>query len=354
MTSAKKPWVARIHLGGGKYQWVGRYATKRERDKAKREALNKLEQRRPSGTYTVEEYVARFLAEYEQTHKDSSTDTARSSLKKFREKYGQRLLDSFDRIEAKDITSKLPRSSVPMIVTMFNHAVVEDEILDRHSFHGLGRRTKGREEEPPPTPDEFDLLLDSCSALKEYAPTIRAFTKFAAFTIMRPGELYPLEWADIDFDAMRIRVERRLYRGQLALPKSGKPKLIALTPPARDAILGLARTGPLVFTAKRGGRLSQSVMSGYWNTVLTKAGLEFDFYHATKHYGVHYMWTKLGMSDRAIAVQAGWSLESVRKMLKVYGHGDIGALDEVDEAFAQAPVTSLSAVRDAKETQTDA
>jgi hypothetical protein len=87
-------------------------------------------------------------------------------------------------------------------------------------------------------------------------------------------------------------------------PKTG-PKLIALTPPARDAIIGLPRTGRLVFTAKRGGRISQASLSLAWSQVLAAAGLDFHFYHATKHYGVHYMWTKLGMSRRAIAAQAG-------------------------------------------------
>jgi integrase len=32
---------------------------------------------------------------------------------------------------------------------------------------------------------------------------MRAFILCAAFTLMRPGELYVLEWADIDFKAMR-------------------------------------------------------------------------------------------------------------------------------------------------------
>ena len=348
MSTAKKPWVARIHLGGGKYQWVGRYATKRERDKAKREALNALEQRTSGNVYTVAEYVDRFLAEYELTHKDSSTDTARSSLKRFRDLYGDRPLDSFGRVEAKEIAASLPRSNVPMIVTLFNHAVVEDEVLDRHSFHGLGRRTRGREEQAPPTDEQFEELVAACSVLGDYATMMRALIRFAAFTLMRPGELYALEWTDIEFKALRIHVKRRLYRGRVDLPKSGKPKTIALTPPARDAILGLPRHGDLVFTAKRGGRLSQESLSRYWSVVLAKAGLDFDFYHATKHYGVHYLWTRVGLSERAIAAQAGWSLESVRKMLRVYGHGDVGALEEVDRAFEMANVRPLRPVSDAK------
>ena len=162
---------------------------------------------------------------------------------------------------------------------------------------------------------------------------MRSFLKFSAFMLMRPSEVYELEWADIDTDAMRLRKARRVYRGHVDEPKTG-PKTIALTAPARDAIIGLPRDGRLVFRSKMGKRLSASTMQRYWDLVLAKAELDFDLYHATKHYGVHYMWTKLGLSNRAIAAQAGWSLKTVDKMLAVYGHGDVGALEEVDAAFA--------------------
>jgi hypothetical protein len=122
------------------------------------------------------------------------------------------------------------------------------------------------------------------------------------------------------------------------------PKTIALTPPARDAILGLPRDSRLVFSSKTGRRLSQTTMAGYWSQVLARAGLDFDFYHATKHYGVHYLWATIGLSRRAIAAQAGWSLGTVDRMLGIYGHGDIGALEEVDQAFAGAQVVPLRKV----------
>lgn len=163
---------------------------------------------------------------------------------------------------------------------------------------------------------------------------------------MRPGELFALEWADIDTKAMRIHVRRRLCRGATDLPKSGKPRLIALPPPGRDALLGQPRDGTLVFRAKRGGALSQPTLSGYWGKVLAAAGPEFDFYLATKHWAVHHLYAELGASPRAIAEQMGWALPTTLKMLAVYGHGDVGALEEVDRAFG-ANVTPLRVARDA-------
>jgi hypothetical protein len=49
------------------------------------------------------------------------------------------------------------------------------------------------------------------------------------------------------------------------------------------------------------------------------------------------MWTdpELHMSPRAIAALAGWKVSTVI-VLETYGHGDVGAAEEVDAAFARA------------------
>jgi integrase len=348
---SKKRWVGRIYLGREqsgkqKFMWIGRFPTRRERDDAVAEARVALRLGGSPTLPTCDAYVDRYLVEYERTRKDSSYVTQRERLRRFRSDFAGRSLD-VSRAEAKDWVAgegrwaakgPAPARCVPPVVTLYNHAIDEDDLpLERNPFRGLGRRTRGRADQAPPTEDEFSRLLAGCSALGEYAQTMRALVLFATFTLMRPGELFPLEWADVDFERMRIRKARRVYRGHLAEPKTG-PVTIALTPPARDAIIGLVREHPLIFVSKTGRRLSQPVLSGYWSQVLAASGLDFAFYHATKHYGVHYLWTQLGLSRRAIAAQAGWSLATVEKMLAIYGHGEVGALEEVDEAFRGANV----------------
>jgi hypothetical protein len=136
----------------------------------------------------------------------------------------------------------------------------------------------------------------------------------------------------------------------VALPKSNKVRTIALTPPARDVLFRQpTRTGKLVFQSKRGERLSQPTLSGYWGKVLARAGLDFDFYLATKHYGVHLLY-KLGLSSRAIGAQMGWSEKAVDALLHVYGHVDLVALEEVDQLYRDK-VVALRPITDA---QTDA
>jgi hypothetical protein len=79
--------------------------------------------------------------------------------------------------------------------------------------------------------------------------------------------------------------------------------------------------------------------------VLARAGLDFDFYLATKHYGVHYMKVKLGLPYHDIAEQAGWSEAAVEEMVRTYAHTGIGALDRIRAA---AEIQALPVVRDAK------
>jgi integrase len=329
----------RVYRGGGRWEWIGTFPKlgaahgdpETEARAAEHKALADPGRRR----LTCDEYAARFLAEYEAQHKDSSYDTAKRGLQPFLRRFGRRPLDDIGRLEAKDWVAEAKPSHVPIIVTMFNRAAHEDELLERNPFRGLGRRSKGRAEERPPTEEELTALRDACSALGDYAPTMRAMLTFAAYTGMRPGELYALEWADVDFERMRVQVRRRLYRGRLDLPKSNRVREIALTPPARDAILGLPRDRALVFVGKRGGRLTQPTLSGYWSQVLARAELDFDFYLATKHYAVHYLYAKLNLPPRVIAEQMGWTVDGVLKLLRVYGHGEVGALEEIDRAFGQ-------------------
>jgi integrase len=304
-----------------------------------------LSKRRSGDELTCGEWAERFLARYQRDHKDSSYDTAKSALTAFTKDFGDRPIGDISRLEAMDWAERVAAYRLPVVDTLFS-AAVDAEVVERNPFRGLSRRTRGRSGQHPPTLEELDRLFDGCSALGWYAPQMRALLIFAAYTGMRPGELFALEWADVDFDAMRVHVNRRVHRGRVDLPKSNKPRTIALTPPARDALLGQPRDGALVFHAKRGGRLSQPTLSGYWAQVLARAGLDFDFYLATKHWCVHYMHAELGLPPRVIAEQMGWTLAGVLKLLAVYGHGGVGALEEVDKAFG-ANVTELRAVESA-------
>jgi integrase len=166
---------------------------------------------------------------------------------------------------------------------------------------------------------------------------MRDFLEFAAYTLMRPGELFELRWPDIDFKSNQIHKDRRLYRGKVDVPKTGR-KTIPLPPPARAILLRQpTRADELVFLSKQGKRLSAPTFSWYWSQVTARARLDFCPYEATKHYGVHLLYAA-GVSARTIGKLAGWSEGAVEELLKVYGHGDLAAQAEIDALYASERV----------------
>ena len=301
----------------------------------------------PGERITCAEYADEYLARMDdgrlmtkggRTYKSSSVGTARGQLKRFTAEFCDRSLSSIERHEAVRWAERHERkqSVLQAVVTMFGLAV-DEELIDRNPFRGLMRKPKGRADEAPPTDAEFERLLEGCAVLGDHGPRMRALLTFAAFSGMRPGELMALDWLDVNLPALRITVSKRLYRGTTELSKSNRVRVIALTPPARDALLSLPeREGP-VFVSKAGGRLCAPLLSSYWREVQAAAGLRFDFYLATKHKCVHHFKVTLGLPNHVIAAQMGWSESAVEKMVATYAHTEIGALDAIDAAFATLP-----------------
>jgi integrase len=225
---------------GKRKEWVGTFPSRREARQAEAHAL--ADPKRAANPMTVAEWVERFLARYEREHKESRYDTARAALQRFVADFRDRRLDRISRIEAMEWAERVPPSLVPMTVTAMN-AALDAELIERNSIRGLSHRCKsrGRADEAPPTDQELAQLLDACRVHGEYGPQMRNLVTAAAYTGMRPGELFALEWVDVEMHAMRIHVRRRLHKGRTNLPKSNKPRRIALTPPARDALLGQPR-----------------------------------------------------------------------------------------------------------------
>jgi integrase len=281
MAKRRKQYEARIYLGrdaGGKqrFDYIGRFERKRDRDRAVQKSRADRDARSVRAFIPLcGEYVDRYLAEYEELHKDSSLVAACTGLKRFREDFADRSLD-ISRTELKDWMNgkgiwahraPVPRGYRPAIVALYNHAIDEDDVpLARSPARGLGHRPRSKRSQlAPPTEGEFEHLLSACSTLGEYAPRMRELVLFAAFQLMRPSELYALKESHIDFKAMRIRKQDRIYKGKHDVPKTGIVT-IALTRPALDAIAGRPTGREYVFMSKTGMPLSQATLSGYLGT----------------------------------------------------------------------------------------
>jgi integrase len=155
-----------------------------------------------TGDQWAESYLSRMesgklLTKGGRHYKRSSVDTARTCLRAFRAEFGDHPIGAITRPEAIDWKDRVPASTLPVVITLFELAVSEERI-DRNRFRGLSRRVEGRKNERPPSEEEMLLLLDGCDAVGEdYAPLMRSLLTFAAYTGLRPGELFALEWDDI-------------------------------------------------------------------------------------------------------------------------------------------------------------
>lgn len=360
----RKTWPGRVFIGRDadgrqQFHWLGRFPTKRERDDAVARAKTERPwEAKPPSDMTGDQVADAYLIDYAERAKASSLETARFALKAFRGQFGARPFVSIDRREAKAWVRTVPASYTPHFVTLGNYAVNELELLDRNPFRGLATyKSRGRADRPLP---DLEAVLEATAVHGSYAPQMAALILTGALTGMRPGELYELRWRDVDLDRNRVTVSRRIYHGVVDTPKNGRTKVIALPPRARDAVFALAAermtqdptaVGPdsLVFLSKQGKQLSATTLAFYWPPVRAAARLPngADFYLATKHWGVNFLW-KQGVSTRAIAAQMGWSERGVQDLLRVYGHMDAAALDEIDALYADgsdAPVTQEASDR---------
>lgn len=326
-STGKIRYGVRINRAGGRQEWIGTYATLGEarHHEAKARAAERSPQR-----MTCDRFADFWLEGYAERVKQSSYDTAAGALRGFAEDFRGVQIDRIDRIQAERWARK-NRWRVPMVVTLIN-AAVEADLLTRNPFAGLSHKGEGRRRTAPLTVAELDDLANAAlRAHGAYGQRMRSLILFLAYSGMRPGEVFALEWPDLDFKRMRIRVERRLYKGTVDLPKSNRARLIVLTPPARDALLGVPRDGDLVFTAKRGGRLSQSTLSGYWSTATAAAGRPQMAPYELRHFAAHHLYVTMGLPARVVAAQLGH--DGPKLIEQLYGHGDVGALDEIDRAF---------------------
>jgi len=53
---------------------------------------------------------------------------------------------------------------------------------------------------------------------------------------LRSGEILGLEWSDVDHGRSLLKVQRALYKGQVTLPKGGKPRIVPMTARLRAAL----------------------------------------------------------------------------------------------------------------------
>jgi integrase len=150
-----------------------------------------------------------------------------------------------DRLRLRILKKKAPQTA-KLILALLRRIVsfgVKRHLSGPLSFHLEMPKVNNLKTEDL-TPDQLEALLEAM----ESDPNLQAanFMKMALFTGMRRGELFRLQWQDVDFDRGFIHIKD---------PKGGHDQKIPLNPAARELLLAHSRTGsPYIFPGRGGNR----------------------------------------------------------------------------------------------------
>ena len=203
---------------------------------------------------------------------------------------------------------------IVILKEMFKHAVQWGH-LDANPVQYI-ERPRGEDKEMDVfTPDEIRRLLDA------QEEPLRTLLLTAVLTGMRQGELFGLQWEDIDFARHIVHVRRSLWHGTLGTPKSRRSRRAIDMPPTLEQALqqlSTSRRSEFVFCSERGTPLdADNFRHREFPAALQRAQLRRIRFHDLRH-----TYTSLliahGAHPKYIQAQLGHA--SIQTTLDRYGH----------------------------------
>ena len=305
-------WRVKVSDGPRRQRHVGIYATKRAAKAAEAEALSPTAEL--SASMTVGEWHRRWLVLMQQEFARYGTQARRGeSTMQVHEERTKPFVKAYGHLRLSEVTvplarewSQLHRSQHSALTTMFADARLEGIVLNGENPFAKLRipRSKGRAGLPHDflTADKVDLLMST--ALECHGPVagqmVATLFAVAVETGMRRGELFSLEWGDIDLARGMITVSRAWKEnlGKVGLPKNGEVADVVLGERSVRA-LTLLQTMPmhpvLVFTSKTGRPLRGSNLHYLFDPVRQRAGLDDVSMHWFRHY------TATGLTEQGLS-----------------------------------------------------
>lgn len=171
--------------------------------------------------------------------------------------------------------------------------------------------------EPVREPEQRLRILDVSQASAYLAAAPEAYRPLAELLIatgLRIGEAVALEWSDVDFEALTLRVSRsRKLGGAVGGTKSDRSRMVHIDPGLAQTLeqqrRSSGRLGRLVFSTSTGNMLNPTNVRNRWHAqTLRDAGLPHIRLHDLRH------------TAATLAVAAGESVLFVQSML---GHSDV-------------------------------
>lgn len=318
-------------------------------------ALDHYERGGPAADETCDSFAARWATDYDgqgATPRGESTRIVNAErVSKFGEDFKGRPLRSITRDEARR-WAQAHGYRLAAVRAMFTDAH-RDGLVDANVFAGLGlKQGRGRKDILVLSRDEVHELADTALRVwgdSEVGHDTRALILWAAYTCMRPGEIFAARFSQLHGDTYDVDRQWNSKTRKETDPKWGSAGLIFVPQEARDAVLDKPRRlgDDLMFRTARGHQLRQGSWHYLWNPVRAAfvAGLPLGHHlhrrvtgdlldtYELRHFGASYMLNVLGLEPWVIAEQLRHT-DGGTLVLSRYGHPDRSvALDRIRGAF---------------------
>jgi integrase len=217
----------------------------------------------------------------------------------------------------KKVGSKTVRNEIALLKQMFKHAHQWGYVKNNQAEHAQRPKIEKKEIEIL-QPDEIQKVLQHST------DAYRTALKTTVMTGLRAGELWGLQWGDIDWNSSRIHVRRSLWGGKFQTPKSKTSIRKVDIPPS--LILELKKwklrcpvnEHDLVFPNTDGNlTVHNTFIKGHFNPCLRRAKLRHVSWHSLRHSNAS-MRIQAGQNIKYLSTQLGHS--SINITMDIYGH----------------------------------
>lgn len=288
-----KKWVGKIEVGGKVIYCGTNHPTKTAAKDAETAERKRRSGRMLGGRESVSSFAERWMRDYpygrnrRRRHKNTVAHNAeRVSVLITDPDYKDVAIEDFTRPQAMACARKYPgraKAMAAMFADMYN-----DGLVPVHHWRQLGL-PENHEEPVILTIEEFEHACVMCEHTfsERYGPMFRSMFEFAAWTGIRPGEMFALKRENLRPRENKLDVKLQTYRdGTQDTPKNYKERVVVLPDQAIAALRGLPlRTDGLLFSSKTGRPMTEGIVTKDWAEV--RAAIhrpDLKWYEATKHF----------------------------------------------------------------------
>jgi len=223
-------------------------------------------------------------------------------------------------------------------------AAVKLELIDSNPVSKVSKPKYARADIRPFTVGEVKAILKQAQPHRVHALFVIAF-----FLGLRQGEMFALEWSDVDWERRTLRIERQAANnGGRILIKAPKTKngrrTLDLPNEALDALRGRQTRAlkdgqagnSLIFPAREGGYIQRSSFAArHWKKILEACGIDARGLHHARHTFATHALTE-GCPLHVVSKILGHSSPTVT--LETYAHlidtAQRGTVEKVAKLFA--------------------